>query len=46
MKAQITRKKINLRKLFFVNYIRAGARFSLYLSYFVTIKNSKDIFGN
>ena len=29
MKAQITRKKINLPKLFFVNYVRAGARCSL-----------------
>ena len=41
MKAQITRKKVNLPKLFFVNSVRAGTSNSLQ-----NIKNSKDIFGS
>ena len=45
MKARITRKKINLSKLFFVNKVRAGTSNSLqYLM--IKIKNSKDIFGS
>ena len=37
MKAQITRKKINLPKLFLVNYVRAGTSNSLqYLNWLNT----------
>ena len=43
MKAQITRKKINLPKLFFVNWVRAGTRSSLQYLILVKLKNSKDI---
>ena len=40
MKAQITRKKINLPKLFFVNYVRAGTSNSL--QYLIWL-NSKTV---
>ena len=41
VKVRITRKKINLPKLFFINYVRVGTSSSL-----VEIENSKDIFGS
>ena len=37
MKAQITRMKINLPKLFFMNYVRAGASNSL--QYLIWLKS-------
>ena len=37
MKAQITRKKVNLPKLFFVNYFRAGTSNSL--QYLIWLKS-------
>ena len=37
MKAHITRKKINLPKLFFVNYVRAST--SSTLQYFIRLKS-------
>ena len=46
MKAQRTRKKINLPKLFFVDYVCAGTSSSLQFSYLVKIKHSKDILGS
>ena len=46
MKAQITRKKINLPKLFFVNKIRAGTSNSLRYLIWLKPKNSKDVFDS
>ena len=44
MKAQITRKKI--KKLFLVNWVRAGTSNSLQYLIWSKSKNSKDIFGS
>ena len=46
MKAQITRKKINLTKLFFVNEVRVGTSNSYQYLIWLKSKNSKDIFGS
>ena len=50
MKEQITRKKINLPKLFFVNNVRGGggvpAAHCNILSGYNKKKNSKDIFSS
>ena len=45
MKAQITRMKINLPKLFFLKKVRAGTSNFCNIR-LVKIKNSKDIFGS
>ena len=46
MKAQITRKKINLSTSFFLNYVMANARSSLQYGIWLEPKKGKDIFGN
>ena len=46
MKAQITRKKINVHKLFFVNKVRAGTSNSMQYLIWSKIKKSKYIFGS
>ena len=44
VKAQITRKRINLPSSFFMNYARASVRNSLQYFIWLKIKNSKGIF--
>ena len=44
MKAQITQKKINWPKLFFVNYVRGRDQQLVVILYLVEIKNSEDIY--
>ena len=46
MKAQITRKKINVPKLFFVNKVRAVTSNSMQYFIWSKIKNSKYVFGS
>ena len=46
MKAQRTRKKTDLPKLFFVNYVWVSTSSQLQYFYLVKIKRSEDIFGS
>ena len=46
MKTQITRKKINLPKLFFINYVRSSVQQLIAIFYVVKIKSRKNILGS